>query len=53
MIYGPRASLLGHKSMGENLVRNFQYGPRTRLVRGTIKKETKTFGDIQKFYTLL
>ena len=27
-------SCLGHKSQGKNLVRNFQYGPRTKLVRG-------------------
>ena len=33
-IYGPRASRLGHKLMGQNADRNLQYGPRTRLVRG-------------------
>ena len=33
-IYGPRALRLGHKSMEENLVRNLQYGPKTRPIRG-------------------
>ena len=33
-IYGPRASRLGHKSMGKNSIRNLQYGPKTRLIRG-------------------
>ena len=32
--YGPRASRLGHKSMEKNSVRNLQYGPKTRLIRG-------------------
>ena len=31
-----RALRLGHKSMGKNLVRNLQYGPRTWLVRAGI-----------------
>ena len=34
LFYGPRASRLGHKSMGKNGGRNLQYGPRTWLVRG-------------------
>ena len=33
-IYGPRVSRLCHKSMEKNSVRNFQYGPKTRLRRG-------------------
>ena len=33
-IYGPCASRLGHKSMEKNSVRNVQYGPKTRLIRG-------------------
>ena len=35
-IYGPRASRLGHNynREGKNSVRNLQYGPRTRFVRG-------------------
>ena len=33
-IYGSCASLLGHKSMEKNSVRNLQYGPKTRLIRG-------------------
>ena len=33
-IYGPRASRLGHKSMEKNSVRNLQYRPKTRLIRG-------------------
>ena len=33
-IYGPRASRLGHKSMEKNSVRNLQYGPKTRLMKG-------------------
>ena len=34
LIYNPRASHLGHKSKGKNSVRNLQYGPQNRLVRG-------------------
>ena len=34
LIYGPRVSRLGHKSSRKISVRNLQYGPRTRLVRG-------------------
>ena len=30
----PRASRLGHKSMDKKSVRNLQYGPKTRLIRG-------------------
>ena len=33
-IYGPRASRLGRKSMEKISVRNLQYGPKTRLIRG-------------------
>ena len=32
------ASRLGHRSTGKNSVRNLQYGPRTRLVRGIYYK---------------
>ena len=31
-------SRLGHKSMEKNSVRNFQYGPKTRLIRGMYKQ---------------
>ena len=34
VFFGPRASRLGHKSMENNSVRNLQYGPKTRLIRG-------------------
>ena len=34
LIYSPHTLCLGHKSTGKNSVRNLQYGPRTRLVRG-------------------
>ena len=34
LIYGTRASRLGHKRTGKNSVSNLQYGPRTRLIRG-------------------
>ena len=33
LVYGPRASRLGHKRTRKNSVRNLQYGSPTRLVR--------------------
>ena len=33
-IYRPRASRVGHKSKEKNSVRNLQYEPKTRLIRG-------------------
>ena len=51
--YGPRASCLGHKSMEKNSVRNLQYGPKTRLIRGiyinTISEITLVISYIKMF----
>ena len=42
LMYGPRPSRLGHTSTGKILVRNLQYGPRTRWVRGLSHLHTNT-----------
>ena len=49
LIYGPRASRLGHKSTGKNSVRNLQYGPRTQLVRGINTSWSKYRRQMSKF----
>ena len=41
-------SRLGHKSMGKKLGRNLQYGPKTRLIRGTYGRHYLTFVDCPK-----
>ena len=42
-ICGPRASRLEHKSMEKNSVRNLQYGPKTRLIRGMNAPRVDTY----------
>ena len=46
VVFWPGPALLGHKSMEKNSVRNLQYGPKTRLIRGIDEKKQAFLGSL-------
>ena len=48
--YGSSFSRLGHKSMEKSSVRNLQYGPKTRLIRGTYTSQSSIKLNIVYFW---